>query len=153
LSPIEDVKVRPVWVSSFEVLIMEAIFGRNCYEQFKNLGRPFHFGDEAMPRLCDLLNTDLESDKEIALSLDWSAFDANIPSWLMNVGLDLIEHNIDFSKMTVRGDIIHFSEKKAERYKKAFRWLRMNLVRSKIMLPNGKVFYKYHGLPSGSYFT
>lgn len=51
LSPIDELKVRPVWIQPFETLLLEGVFARNIYEAFKREGAPLHFGENAMPRL------------------------------------------------------------------------------------------------------
>jgi len=106
LSPISALKVRPIWVFPFEILINEAIFVRNFYEELKIRCDPMHFGVNAMPKLCDFLNVDLDGDDLAAVTFDWSAFDKNIPDWLLNLGLDVIESCLDFSRMTNRGGML-----------------------------------------------
>lgn len=59
LSPIDDIKVRPVWVAPFEVLINESVYCSNIYEILKG-DNIMHFGANAMPRLHKLLNTPLK---------------------------------------------------------------------------------------------
>lgn len=41
----------------------------------------------------------------------------------------------------------------SQRLKKVFGWLRWNFINTKIMLPDGRMVRKDHGIPSGSYFT
>lgn len=56
-----------------------------------------HFGLNAMPRLRDLLATDIESLGLWAFSIDWSSYDASMPNWLINAAFDIVEDLIDFS--------------------------------------------------------
>jgi len=44
-------------------------------------------------------------------------------------------------------------EQKANRYKNVWKWIRFNFIYTKIMLPNGEVYTKKRGIPSGSFLT
>lgn len=112
LSSLDDQKVRPVWVQPFETLILEALFAHNVYEALKQNGKPFHFGENSMPRLWDLMSRDIESYNQCTVTLDWSKFDANCPRWLIHEAFDILESMIDFSvKIDDHGYEYHYTEK------------------------------------------
>lgn len=119
MSPLDEHKVRPIFVQDFSTLICESIFFTNIYEQLKLTGAPFHFGTQALQRLCTLVNTDITHLNQFTTTLDWSAFDANCPKWLLNVGFDILYQLIDFNKMEVYTDgyTIDFTDKKADQYR------------------------------------
>lgn len=74
------------------------IFGLNLYEKFKASNAPLHFGKDAMPRLNDILNYDIEANNFHAFTFDWSAYDTTCPAWLINQAFDILEESIDFTR-------------------------------------------------------
>jgi len=108
-------------VQPFETLVLESLFACNIYETLKLQGEPCHFGEHAIQRLHELMSTDITERSQTAVTLDWTAFDANNPAWVVEIGLDIIEGMIDFTKMSVDGkESITFTESKADEYRRAF---------------------------------
>lgn len=108
-----------------------------------------------MPRLHELMNYDISSLNQCTVTLDWSAFDANCPKWIIHKAFDVLENMIDFKKMTVRTDgyEIDFTNEKAIQYKNVFEWVKFNFTNTKVMLPNSLTIRLDGCIPSGSYFT
>jgi len=112
-----------------------------------------HFGKDAMPRLSELLGTDIETKEWTALSMDWKSFDATVPNFVIDEVFKMLKECIAFDLMK-DGDNIHCtSDAAAKRLMKVFDYLHWNFKNTKIMLPDGRLVRKRSGIPSGSYFT
>ena len=85
--------------------------------------------------------------------MDWKRFDSTLPNFVVDAVFDMLEESIAFDQMEIEGDVQLLSPSAAERLRKVFRWLRWNFTNTKIMLPDGRMLRKGHGIPSGSYFT
>lgn len=153
LSPIEDPKTRPVWVAPFEVIILEQVFGQELVDRMKSGLGIIHFGEDAMPRLAQLLSTDIERYEYVALTQDWKSFDATIPNFIIDEVFKMFKDSIDFTQMKVGNEIQTISQKAAAKLEKVFDWVKWNFTHTKIMLPDGRMVRKQSGIPSGSYFT
>jgi len=86
----------------------------------------------------------LTNRHEVGLTLDWKGFDTTIPPFLIKHAFEVVWSCYDFSS-------------KGERYQKYFRtvfdFLIEYFINTPIMLSDGRVFKKSHGIPSGSSFT
>lgn len=51
---------------------------KNIATALQNIDGIIHFGHRAMPRLARVLGRDIEAKSEVAVTLDWSAFDTTI---------------------------------------------------------------------------
>jgi len=108
-----------------------------------------------MPRLNQVMNTNLESRELYSITMDWSEFDINVPEWMLDDVFDIIKGMIDFTKMSdSRTDFsMGFTANKASQYENAFDWIKWNFIHTKIMDIDGTMYRKNHGIPSGSFFT
>jgi len=82
------------------------------------------------------------------LGTDWNSFDASIPAWLIRDAFAILYNCFDMSKYQVRGaptdpDTLPRLWKQIVRY----------FINTPIKMPDGRVFVKSRGVPSGSYFT
>jgi len=89
----------------------------------------------------------------VAMSLDWSEFDVNVPKWMIEDAFSIIEGTINFKEMSDDNKIIRFKNSNARKYRKAWNWLKWNFIHTKIMDFDGTMYHKNHGIPSGSFFT
>lgn len=152
LSEESDKKVRPVWVFPAEITTMEAMFAHEYYKFLESDVKAVHFGPDAIPRLRERLTRVLR-DGESEVTLDWSKFDKNIPTFLIDAAFDIIQYSFsqDFSLWTdLDGNL---SQYPSHGWIKVFNFCRGYFKNTRIMLPNGDIFRKNHGIPSGSMFT
>lgn len=147
LSPIDAVKTRLIYVVPFEIVGLEQQFVKPIINHLaKNPNTAIHFGEDAMPRLRDLLTRNINDRKETAYSLDWSKFDQNIPNEVIELAFNMLESHIDFTRMDCSQEVnwecdyIELTEKKSQQYRNVFRWLRWNFINQKVMLPDGRTF-------------
>lgn len=68
-------------------------------------------------------------------SLDFSGFDQTVPGWLIDAAFQVIKKCFPQSA------------------KKELEWIAHNFIHTKLLLPDGSVFIKHKGIPSGSFFT
>jgi len=85
--------------------------------------------------------------------MDWKSFDATIPNFVVNWVFDFLIDQVDYSKFTLGSEIVEIGPAATRRMKNVFKWIKWNFINTKIMLPDGRMVRKTHGIPSGSYFT
>nr|QKO02081.1 RNA-dependent RNA polymerase [Macrophomina phaseolina partitivirus 2] len=148
LSPRDDVKTRLVWVYPAEMLVVEGLFAPIIYNGLATLPNgPLMLGKSSQRLFSEWLANYKEG--EILHGLDFSAFDTHVPPWLIHVAFDILKQNIDFEydgnvPNTKKGQI------KLSNLWNAVVWYFIN---TPILMPDGRMFRKRHGVPSGSYFT
>lgn len=107
-----------------------------------------------MNKLAKYLDQDIESMGYQNCSFDWSAFDRNMPAEIIETAFDLLKERIDFTRMDLEdGSVTTLTDKKAKQYENVWNFIKFNFINTKMNLPDGRVFRKKHGIPSGSGFT
>lgn len=86
-----------------------------------------HFGADAMPRLHDILNFDITKNNLKTLSMDWSEFDTTIPAFLVKEAFSLLKRSIDFSKLSLYGEVLDMDIHK-HKYLKLFEAIERNFI-------------------------
>jgi hypothetical protein len=72
---------------------------------------------------------------------------------LIELAFAIVESKIDFSTVyKPNGDFI-LGENKTIRMHRVFQFIKKYFINTKMMLPNGDIYQKADGLPSGSTFT
>lgn len=144
LSLSDDPKVRAIWILPAEVVLLEALWGLPYSDFLKNQVDIIHFGEKSMQKLAShfMKNLDGHTDKK-EITLDISEFDKHIPTWLISDAFDILWNSFEQNK----------NRKKQAKKRKIFEWLKDYFINTPIMLPNGKIICKHHGIPSGSMFT
>lgn len=56
-----------------------------------------------MPRLATLLNTDIESHNQTAISMDWKSFDATVPNFVIDEVFSMLRSFLRFDLFDVNG--------------------------------------------------
>jgi hypothetical protein len=79
---------------------------------------------------------------------DWTAFDSSVPAWLVRDAFAILRDNLDFSRYHEFG--VPTSPQSLPRlWKEVVRYF----INTPLKFPDGQVFVKNRGVPSGSYFT
>ena len=129
-------KTRLVWGFPYSMTILEGIYARPLINQFKGGLTPMAF---AMSNLQMGTRLRVSSyQRKYCYSLDMSAFDSSIASFLINESFAILSTWFDWDEyITDVWDIV------------------VNyFITSPIVMPNGKIYHgRRHGVPSGSYFT
>jgi len=148
MSPVDDVSTRLVWVYPAEMLVIEGLFAPIIYQSLVECPDvPLLLGDSCQRLYSEWLGN--SKDGEYLHGLDFSCFDTTVPPWLIHVAFDILKGCLDFEfngveKQTARGS------RKLGNLWNAVKWYFIN---TPIMMPDGRMFRKHHGVPSGSYFT
>lgn len=58
-----------------------------------------HNGKDAMPLLCDFLNTKLEDNNLGSFTSDWKSYDSTIPAWLIMKAFEIIRDMINWDRI------------------------------------------------------
>jgi len=95
-----------------------------------------------MGRLKDILNLPTEIKGKAGVTLDWSSFDSTIPVWLIHEAFDVIWSTYTFPSESIR-----------KKFEPVFKYIKNYFIHTPIMLSDGVVWQKSHGIPSGSSFT
>ena len=128
-------KVRLVWGYPQAVTLMEARFARPLIDRFVSQPSVMAFGlsDAGLgARLIPISNMGSR------LSLDFSGFDSSIHDELISIA---------FSVMAT-----HFRELNEEE-RRCWQFIRGYFTNTPIAMPDGQLYVKRRGVPSGSYFT
>jgi len=154
LHDIDEPKARPVWVYPFEVLILEAKWAIPYYGFLENEVDAVHFGEGSMIRLAKQLMSGLAGhDDAVEVTLDWSGFDASVPNFLIDDAFSILASAFDEEYTCHDGKLVFGGEKMRKKNKAVLDWLIRYFKYTKVMLPDGSVYTKSHGIPSGSFFT
>jgi hypothetical protein len=159
----ENPKSRPVWVVPAEIIVLEGKFAIPYIDRLKST-KTVLIGENSMYHLIQLLNGIVKDDDTMSASIDWSAFDSSLPNWLIDEAFKIIKNSFNLGYTFNLKQGVHTTKKKGKDEKakaensaiangKLFDWLTTNFKKTKIMLPNGTILKKMHGIPSGSYFT
>jgi hypothetical protein len=145
---IKQPKTRLAWVIPAEVLFCEGAFGQSLTDAYCQDHTTAYFGGKnLMLRLKNRLNTSFPG---IFVGLDWSGFDASVPSFIIRMAFDILWSNVNFD-VSRRGKI--YSKKRKQKFAKLREFIVYNFINTAVKMPDGRVFRKNHGVPSGSWFT
>jgi len=73
------------------------VFGHHLIKRMKEGLDIIHFGHDAMPRLQELLSTNIERNDWVALTMDWKSFDSTVPNFVLDKVFDMLEESIAFN--------------------------------------------------------
>lgn len=127
-------KNRLVWGYPQSVTMAESTFARPLINHFLHVRTPMAMGmhrHKVSARMVSLLNVHAK------YGLDFSGFDASIHAKLIDMAFSILAKQIDWTKSS-RNDwdkIVNY------------------FIHTPILMPDGEVYTKHHGVPSGSYFT
>jgi len=137
LVELPDTKVRNVFGECFHYVLLEGLFAQPLIEKFMQLDTFYYIGKDPVIGVPKLINNLLPNDAFYA-TFDWSAFDASVQPYEIELAFDLLE------RMLVFPDNIS---------KLMFSYVRVLFLHRKIASPDGNVYLRYGGVPSGSFFT
>lgn len=128
-------KTRLVWGYPLSVTLLESMFARPLIEKFLNTSSPMAFGYRKME-----LSAVTQRLRNCGLTycLDFSKFDSSICSKFIHIAFRIMKtHFREFDE---------FTEEVWNRVESYF-------IHTTILMPDGFVYQKHGGVPSGSYFT
>lgn len=133
----EKTKVRGVWGRAFHYIILEGTTAQPLLDAFREGTTFFHIGQDPLVSVPETLSR-VSATSPWLCALDWSAFDATVSRFEIDLAFDLLKEKIDFPN----------SETEA-----VYELCRQLFIHKKIAAPDGNVYWSHKGIPSGSYFT
>lgn len=129
-------KVRLVWGYPLSATLLEAMFARPLISYFigEDTSHPMAFGRR---RFEIAAMTQAISNSGLKVGLDYSGFDSSIHPRLIDHAFDILKSHFDLD------DVQEQTWDKIVWY----------FIHTTILMPDGYVYKKHQGVPSGSYFT
>jgi len=148
LSPTDDVKTRLVWIYPAEMLVVEGLYAPMLYKQYMALpDGPMLLGKSSQRLFTEWMCNYQEG--EILHGLDFSGFDQGVPPYLIHAAFDILHEQIDW--LNWRGKPT--SKRSRQKWRNVWDGLVWYFIHTAILMPDGRMFRKKLGVPSGSWFT
>lgn len=129
-------KVRTVWGYPFEITLLEGQFAQPLIEAYSKRDCPMFIGRSMLKELPMFMDTlFLRGNK--AVGLDWSGFDASHSPALISVAFEILAEQLRLTDAEW----------------KEYWFIRDYFIDTPVIMPNGEVYIKHVGIPSGSFFT
>lgn len=140
LGTIADPKIRNVWGKAFHNIILEGITASPLIKEYMTGNYPITIGINIYKRLPTIMAEVIGTADfpNYGVGIDYSKFDSSIQPWLINMAFTILQENIDFIE---EEQILSFA------YSKEY------FINTPIVMPDGRMWEKKLGIPSGSYFT
>lgn len=155
LSEVTDPKTRLVWMYPGAMTACEAVFAQplidSLYDQKAHL---FLTGVDMKFRIQRFLTCLDGDDDKYGIGLDFSSFDTFRCNQLIYDSFAILKQNLKFGYYY--DDLTGVQKGRTGvdvRAERAFDNIVEYFVNTPILLPNGRVLKKHHGVPSGSHFT
>lgn len=136
LVELPNFKVRNVFGECFHYVLLEGLFAQPLIDMFMSVDSFYYIGEDpiiGVPRLIESLPED-----SYYITLDWSSFDASVQNYELELAFELLESIIDFPD--------HETEL-------VFKYVKTLFISRKLASPDGRVYLRTGGVPSGSYLT
>ena len=129
-------KTRLVWGYPYEMTIIEGIFARFLYDQFKVSDTPLAFGKTSLILGCRIKTASRR--KKYTYSVDMSSYDSSLANNLIEVAFNILKTWFKLDRKS----------------SKAWNIVKKYFICTPIVMPDHNLYLgKRHGVPSGSYFT
>ncbi|AIE47664.1 RNA-dependent RNA polymerase [Verticillium albo-atrum partitivirus-1] len=148
MSPKDDPKTRLVWVYPAEMLVVEGLWAPVMYRQYQSLSDgPLLLGKSAQRIYTEWCVN--KKQGEVLHGLDFSGFDNGVPPWIIHVAFDILHANVDW--LNWRGKPT--SKRSRQKWRNVWDGMKWYFINTPILMPDGRMFRKHRGVPSGSWFT
>lgn len=143
LSDSETPKIRHVWGKAFENIILEGITAAPLIDAYRIIDSPIVIGINTFKRLPLIISKACSGSPDnpmpqVGIGIDFKSFDTSPQPWLIELAFDILEENIRFTEPEQRSSFA---------YSKYF------FIHTPVVMPDGRLWRKHLGIPSGSYFT
>nr|QKO02079.1 RNA-dependent RNA polymerase [Macrophomina phaseolina partitivirus 1] len=155
LSEVDNPKTRLVWMYPAAMTACEAVFAQPLIDALYSEKRDlFLTGVDSKFRIQRFLSLLDGEEGHFGVGLDFKAFDTFRSTQLIYDAFAVLKQNIKFGyyydKVT---GLQQGRSGVAARAEKAFDNIVEYFIHTPIVLPNGRIVTKHHGVPSGSHFT
>lgn len=140
LGTVDDPKIRNVWGTAFGNIILEGMSAHPLIVEYRKVGHPMAVGMNYYKRLPSMIQKCLYDNEvyKYGVAIDFKSFDSSIQPWMINEAFNILERNIVFPD---------------DYSKHAFDYSRHFFIHRPVVMPDGRMWLKHLGIPSGSYFT
>lgn len=140
LGTVEDPKIRNVWGKSFDNIILEGITAAPLIDAYRMSNTPMPVGINYYKRLPGIINNSLYDGitHKNGVGIDLKSFDSSVMPWLIEECFDILEENIIFADEMARH---------------SFEYTKHHFIHTPVVMPDGRLWLKHVGVPSGSYYT
>lgn len=136
LATVDDPKVRLVWGFPFELTLLEGMFAGPLLRSYSMSNVPMYIGKSFLHGLPMKIDG-MFIDNTHCNVVDWSSFDGSVSPDLIRIAFGVLQQNFKFDRET----------------RNLWKFLISYFIYTPIVFPNGDVYTKKGGIPSGSYFT
>ena len=137
LAKLPSIKVRNIYGEAFHYILIEGLSASPLLEAFKGADTFYLTGRDPTLYVPIYLSR-LDQTSGWFIALDWSKFDATVQLWEIDHAFNCLEHILSFPTSLS---------------KRAFEVSRLLFKHRKLAAPNGVLWMRNGGIPSGSYFT
>lgn len=148
MSLADEPKTRLVWVYPAEMLAVEGQYAPEMYRKFMADPDTPMLNGKSSQRLYTEWTVGLR-EGELLYGLDFSSFDTKVPAWLIRVAFDILRQNIEWE--TWRGKMV--TKRERQKWRNVWDGMVWYFINTPILMPDGRMFRKYRGVPSGSWWT
>nr|WEC89325.1 RNA-dependent RNA polymerase [Phomopsis asparagi partitivirus 1] len=148
MSTRDDPKTRLVWIYPAEMLVVEGFYAPLMYRDFMNDRNSPMLNGKSAQRLFTEWSLHCR-EGETLYGLDFSSFDTKVPAWLIKVAFSVLRQNINFS--TFEGKPV--GKQDAQKWRNVWDAMVWYFINTPILMPDGRMFRKFRGVPSGSWWT
>jgi hypothetical protein len=133
----EKLKVRNVWGEHFAYILLEGLTAEPLMKFFSTKDEFYFIGQDPRIAVPELFRKHMLPE-EWKYAFDWSQFDASVQPWEIDFAFDLLESMLEFDDLADAT---------------AFHFVREFFIYRKVAGPDGYIYFKRLGIPSGSYYT
>lgn len=143
LSDFTTPKIRHVWGKSFENIILEGITAAPLIDAYRIIDSPIVIGMNTFKRLPLIISKACSGSPDdphpqFGIGIDFKSFDTSPQPWLIDVAFNILEENINFTEIEQR---------------QSFEYSKHYFIHTPVVMPDGRLWLKHIGIPSGSYYT
>jgi hypothetical protein len=148
MSERDDPKTRLVWIYPAEMLCVEGFYAPLMYRDFMNQPDTPLLNGKSAQRLYTEWTVNLR-EGEILHGIDFSSFDAKVPAWLIRVAFNILRQNIDWERFEGKP----VNKRDSQKWRNVWDAMVWYFINTPILMPDGRMFRKRRGVPSGSWWT
>lgn len=148
MSPVDAPKTRLVWIYPAEMLVIEGLTAPVMYRQFMSLPNGPMLCGKSSQRLYTEWSVHCKEGEKLH-GLDFSAFDSSVPAWLIRVAFDILHQNVDW--LHWRGKPT--TKRSRQKWRNVWDGMVWYFINTPILMPDGRMFRKSRGVPSGTWYT
>jgi hypothetical protein len=137
LAELPDMKVRNVFGECFHYVILEGLFAAPLIAAFMVWNTFYYIGHDPVLGVPHLINS-LPDEDVVYMTTDWSGFDASVQLYEIDLAFRLLKSILIFPDVATE---------------LAFEYVWRLFRARKIIGPDGFIYLRVGGIPSGSYFT